>query len=84
MPLLHLNDTVRDDSNRSYKVTRRLGEGQFAEVWEVRLPGTDLHVSSRPGLQEAMLYAAAVNPSCCMQQLQQPAHLPSVFLCMQC
>ncbi|KAF6259282.1 kinase-like domain-containing protein [Scenedesmus sp. NREL 46B-D3] len=43
MPLLHLNDVVRDDGHRSYRVTRRLGEGQFAEVWEVRLPGTDLH-----------------------------------------
>jgi hypothetical protein len=58
MPLLHLNDVVRDDSNRSYRVTRRLGEGQFAEVWEVRLPGTDLHVSDSWCLQECSRMAA--------------------------
>jgi len=36
-PLLSKGQVVHGDiTNTEYQVTRRLGEGQFAEVWEVR------------------------------------------------
>lgn len=44
--LLGRGHTVKAETGNQYVVTRRLGEGQFAEVWEVKQStGGDLRVS---------------------------------------
>lgn len=45
--LLGRGVTVKAETGHQYVVTRRLGEGQFAEVWEVKqCTGSDLRVSA--------------------------------------
>lgn len=42
-PLLHKGDVVGEGES-AYIVQRKLGEGQFAEVWEVKQPGSSYDV----------------------------------------
>lgn len=47
-PVLTKGQSLRSEAGHQYTVTRKLGEGQFAEVWEVRQSGagSDLRVSA--------------------------------------